>query len=100
MHDGAYDKYYHSKANCEATQLGYNGEQAAQFLSNSKEKFDTYVKSFLQAVNTKKSYKEEILKKVIDGEEDQKANREGREMGRKFPDGICGDMLEYKKPQK
>ena len=41
-----------------------------------------------------------ILKKIIDGEDDQKANQEGREMGKNFPDGICGDMLEYKKPQK
>ena len=97
--NGAYDKYYHAKANCEATQLGHNGEKAAEFLSNSKEQFDIYVKSFLQAIKTKQSYKDEILKKVIDGEDDQKANYEGRQMGKNFPNGICGDMLEYKKPK-
>jgi len=100
MKNGAYDKYYHSKANCEAAQLGYNGEQAARFLSDSKENFDIFVKGLLQVIKTKRSYKEEILKKIIDGEDDQKANQEGREMGKNFPDGICGDMLEYKKPQK
>ena len=54
---------------------------------------------FLQAIKTKQSYKDEILKKVIDSKDDQKANYEGRQMGKNFSNGICGDMLEYKKPK-
>lgn len=96
--NGNYDKYYHAKANCEAAQLGLSGAEAAEKLSNWKEKFDAYVKGFMESIKTNKEYKEIILRKIADGEDDQKANKEGREIGIKNPNGICGELLEYKLP--
>lgn len=38
------DKYFHCKANCEATQKGQGGKDAACNVSNAREKFDQTVK--------------------------------------------------------
>lgn len=43
----SYDKYYHAKANCEATKLGEIGELAAYTLSIGKEVWDLYRKVYL-----------------------------------------------------
>ena len=40
----------------------------------------------MESIKTNKEYKEVILRKIIDGEDDQKANKEGREIGIKNPD--------------
>jgi len=37
----------------------------------------------MESIKTNKEYKEVILRKIIDGEDDQKANKEGRENGHK-----------------
>lgn len=58
------------------------------------------MKGLLESIKTKNDYRDIILKKVIDSEDDQKANQEGRKTGRNNPDGNCGDMLKYKKPKK
>lgn len=87
------DKYYHSKANCEATQeLGVLGEEAAQKLSDLKEKFDQYT-----YVHTHKVTIEEA---IADSERDQIANRLGRERGRKYPDCKCSELMQDLLPQK
>lgn len=89
------DKYYHSKANCEATQeMGIIGEKSAEFLSNAKEWYDQYT-----YVHTHKVTVEEA---IADSERDQVANRLGRERGRKYPYCDCSilmhDLLpDYKK---
>ena len=89
------DKYYHSKANCEATQeMGIIGEKSAEFLSNAKELYDQYT-----YVHTHKVTIEEA---IADSERDQVANRLGRERGRKYPYCDCSilmhDLLpDYKK---
>ena len=92
------DKYYHSKANCEATQeLGYLGEKTAELLGNLKEYYDQY--SYVHTHHVT------IEEAIADSERDQIANRKGREMGRKYPNCSCDilmkDLLpEYKKKQK
>ena len=74
------DKYYHSKANCEATQqMGIIGEKSAMFLSDQKEKFDQWNNVYA------KSHKVSIEEAIADSERDQVANRLGRERGRKYP---------------
>ncbi|OLA95000.1 MAG: hypothetical protein BHW64_01065 [Candidatus Melainabacteria bacterium LEY3_CP_29_8] len=89
------DKYYHSKANCEATQeMGIIGLKAAEFLGNAKEGYDQYT-----YVHTHKVTLEEA---IADSERDQVANRLGRERGRKYPYCDCSilmhDLLpDYKK---
>lgn len=91
------DKYYHSKANCEATQqMGIIGEKSAMFLSDQKEKFDQWNNVYA------KSHKVSIEEAIADSERDQVANRLGRERGRKYPYCDCSilmhDLLpDYKK---
>lgn len=43
-----YDKYYHAKANCEATELGTIGELTAHILSAGKEAKDIFKKTIVQ----------------------------------------------------
>lgn len=43
-----YDKYYHAKANCEATELGTIGELTAHILSAAKEAKDILKKTIIQ----------------------------------------------------
>ena len=89
------DKYYHSKANCEATQeMGIIGGQSATLLSNLKEKYDQYTYVY--------THKATVEEAIADSERDQVANRLGRERGRKYPYCDCSilmnDLLpDYKK---
>ena len=91
------DKYYHSKANCEATQeMGIIGEKSAIFLSDQKEKFDQWHNMYAR------SHKVTVEEAIADSERDQVANRLGRERGRKYPYCDCSilmnDLLpDYKK---
>lgn len=55
------DKYFHCVANYQATQRGWDGELIAHGLSDIKEFKDKYIKNY------------------PDGEEDQKANKHGRQ---------------------
>lgn len=89
------DKYYHSKANCEAAQeMGIIGEKSATLLSNLKEKYDQYTYVY--------THKATVEEAIADSERDQVANRLGRERGRKYPYCDCSilmnDLLpDYKK---
>ncbi len=91
------DKYYHSKANCEATQeMGIIGEKSAIFLSDQKEKFDQWNNMYAR------SHKVTVEEAIADSERDQVANRLGRKRGRKYPYCDCSilmhDLLpDYKK---
>jgi len=88
------DKYYHSKANCEAVQLfGDLGEEAASLLSNSKEEFDHYQNFYA------KSHKVSIEQAIEDSLRDQKANKLGRERGRKYPNCKCYNLMNDLKPE-
>ena len=89
------DKYYHSKANCEAVQeFGIIGQEFAKSLSDSKEKYDQYT-----YIHTHKVTLEEA---IADSERDQVANKLGRERGRKYPNCDCATLMhdllpDYKK---
>ena len=88
------DKYYHSKANCEAVQaFGELGEEAATLLSDTKEKIDQYRNFYA------KSHKVTIEEAIADSERDQKANRLGRERGRKYPNCKCDELMSDLKPK-
>jgi len=80
------DKYYHSKANCEATQkLGELGEAYATILSDTKEVYDQYT-----YVHTHKVSVEDA---VADSERDQVANRLGRSRGRENQNCQCSTLM-------
>ena len=89
------DKYYHSKANCEATQeMGIIGQQSAELLSNLKETYDQYT-----YVHTHKVTIEEA---IADSERDQVVNRLGRTRGREYTNCDCATLMkdllpDYKK---
>ncbi len=83
--DGSMDKFYHSKANCEAAQNGILGSAVAKGLSDLKELYDSYT-----YIHTHKVSKEEAL---ADSARDQKANREGRTRGRNYPDCDCAVLM-------
>ena len=88
------DKYYHSKANCEAVQLfGILGEQAAIIFSDAKEKFDQWEDVYA------KTHKVSIEEAIADSERDQIANRLGRERGQKYPDCKCYELMQDLKPK-
>jgi hypothetical protein len=63
------DKYFHAKANFEATARGKYGERTAEILSDLKEWYDQELKRFPPE----------------DSIEDQKANLYGRSQYRKYP---------------
>ena len=86
------DKYYHSKANCEATQqIGILGELTATALSNIKEIYDQFTYVHTHHVT--------IEEAIADSERDQVANRIGRERGRKYPNCNCSDLLKDQLPK-
>ena len=88
------DKYYHSKANCEAVQaFGELGEEAATLLSDTKEKIDQYRNFYA------KSHKVTIEEAIADSERDQVANRLGRERGRIYPNCKCYELISDLKPK-
>lgn len=82
------DKYRHSVANCQSAQLGEYEEEVAKTLSDKKEVFDQYKKIY--AITHRVSV-EEALK---DSEEDQIANRLGRERGRNNPTCDCRILMQ------
>lgn len=81
------DKFYHSKANCEATQeMGIIGKIYAKLLSDLKEKYDQYTYVY--------THKATVEEAIADSERDQVANRLGRERGRKYPNCDCSILMQ------
>lgn len=85
------DKYFHAKANYEASQQGIVGDTVAKLISDIREFTDSYRNIH------EKGYTPEFSKK--DSEEDQKANQEGRRLGRKYPIQPPYKVLEHFKPK-
>ncbi len=81
------DKYYHSKANCEAAQLGDLYEQYAEQLGDFKEEFDHFKNIYAR------SHKLTVEEALADSEEDQIANRLGRQKGRLNPNCDCAILM-------
>lgn len=82
------DKYRHSVANCQSAQLGEFEEEVAKTLSDKKEIFDQYKNIY--AITHRKSEEEALA----DSEEDQIANRLGRERGRNNPTCDCRILMQ------
>ncbi|MEK6712967.1 MAG: RHS repeat-associated core domain-containing protein, partial [Nitrospirota bacterium] len=70
------DKYFHCKANCEASQRGLGGQDAACLISDTREKWDQYVKGY----------------PASDSAEDQVANQYGRSQGATNPSSSCAQL--------
>lgn len=85
------DKYFHSKANCEAAQQGAEGAIIADVISNARELLDFPKNKYIKKMSNK-----EILKDYI---EDQFANHYGRLRGLKNPNSDCRIMVERFRPK-
>jgi Serum amyloid A protein len=76
------DKYFHCKANCEATRAGPWGEVAAGALSLLREASDP----------------RNVLDGFADARADDAANRQGRKVGRASPEQSCSDACASLRP--
>ena len=86
------DKYYHAKANCENAQLGILGSAIATALSDLKEYYDQYTYVHTHGVSVEEA--------IADSEEDQAANRIGRERGRNNPTCDCSVLIWDQRPSR
>lgn len=84
------DKYYHAKANCEASQRGDFASAVAEGLSGLKEVWDSYFYARAKKIS--------IQKALEDSAGDFEANKEGRDKGEECPTGTCGDILKHRLP--
>jgi RHS repeat-associated protein len=75
------DKYFHCKANCQATRRGPGGKQAACLVSDGREWWD------------------ENFKGYGDGAADQSANRHGRDGAISSPDSSCEIICDRFRPK-
>lgn len=85
------DKYFHSKANAEAAQLGETAEKTAKLISDIRESIDVY-----KNILVKKMSFEETMK---DGKSDLEANEYGRKIGREHPSGSMEEFLNRYRPK-
>lgn len=76
------DKYFHCKANCQATQRGPYGESAACAILDIREAFDQYIKG----------------DPVSASEADQTANRYSRTRAAQSSNQACGAFCSYYRP--
>ncbi len=76
------DKYFHAKANCEASQRGSNGEATAEVISDARETVDGHIK---------RDPDDAVIA-------DQRANRAGRAAGRTNPSGNCAELVNSFRP--
>lgn len=84
------DKYFHSKANCEASQLGNFGEITAKGISDLREFTDSFKNVYIKGMTEVESAK--------DSTDDKKANEYGRNQGRNYPNENCGNLVEIYRP--
>lgn len=85
------DKYFHARANYNAAQQGIVGSVVAKMISDLREWSDNY-----RNVN-KKGYDPAFSLKDIN--EDQQANEEGRELGRRYPTSPAYEKLKHLMPK-
>ncbi|MCP4354723.1 MAG: hypothetical protein GY793_03635 [Proteobacteria bacterium] len=85
------DKYFHAKANAEATQLGNVGYKMASFLSDLREFAQVYTDTIW------KGYTLQDIKKDMD--EDQAANSYGRLQGKENPDADPKELVKVWRPK-
>ncbi len=85
------DKYFHSKANCEATQRGGAGEVIAEALSLLREIEEGTRKVVCEG--------EDLIEQIKDANKDMEANKFGREQGKNNPDADCEILIEIFRPK-
>lgn len=85
------DKYFHSKANAEAAQLGKTDKEVADFISRAREVVDFW-KYLLRD-------KMEVEAIIEDMNKDLKANTYGRKVGRENPDAPVKDLIKIYRPE-
>jgi hypothetical protein len=85
------DKYFHSKANAEAAQLGKTGEEIAKFISDAREFVDYYTNLHLKKLSLQAT--------IEDARKDQQANLFGREQGRNNPNLDARDLVRPLRPE-
>lgn len=71
--------------------MGVLGRELAKGISNLKELYDQYTYTHTHRVTI-----EEAIK---DSERDQAANKFGRNMGRKYPNCSCAEMMKGQLPK-
>lgn len=71
-------EYYHTKANCEAAQLGDVGEEVATFLGYLREFIDFPKEILFKGRTIKQSFEDSV--------HDLEVNAEGRKLGKEHPD--------------
>lgn len=84
------DKYFHSKANCEAAQRGFDGEVVSRALSIYRELEEGSRKVLFEG--------KDLIEQIEDAKRDMKANDYGREQGKKYPDNNPGDLVKKYRP--
>ena len=84
------DKYFHSKANCEASQLGDFGEITAKGISDLREFADSFKNVYIKGMTE--------IESIKDSADDEEANKYGRSQGKNNPNENCGDLVEIYRP--
>ena len=84
------DKYFHAKANCQASQRGLGGEVISHALSLSREIEEGIRKVILEG--------KDPIKQIKDAGEDMKANSYGRNLGKNNKNIQCKVLLKDKRP--
>lgn len=84
------DKYFHSKANCDAAKRGELGRRVAETISNFREFADQFKNVLLKGMT--------IAESIEDSIEDQKANIYGRKQGQKYPDVDSRVLVDIYRP--
>ena len=85
------DKYFHARANLESAQRGIVGETIAKLIGDLREWTDFYRNTHQKGYSPEESLK--------DIQEDLEANQEGRDLGRKYPQGNPYELLKHRIPQ-
>ena len=84
------DKYFHSKANCEATQRGGAGEEIAKAISFLREIEEGTRKVIFEGEN--------VIEQIKDANRDMDANKFGREQAKLYPGDACKILIDVLRP--
>ncbi len=84
------DKYFHAKANCQATQRGVLGEIVAEATSVLREIEEGIRKVIFEGNN--------LTEQIKDAKQDMKANEYGRQQGKTYSNEACEILIDVFRP--
>ena len=84
------DKYYHAKANCEATQRGGAGEVLAEAISLLRKIEEGTRKVLFEGTD--------LIEQIEDANRDMEANKYDREQGKMNPNEACEILIDILRP--